>query len=94
VAEKNNKMVLISVELPTSVRKELSIASVAQYLGVQPSELDAEFGVVSVDPQRQLYAIMIAENRMKGVLVRLGPKAKGPFSDPEIGPFRPVEEGT
>lgn len=94
MAEKNKKMVLMSVELPASVREELSVASVAQYLGVQPSELDAEFRVVSIDPQRHLYAIMVSENRAEGVLVKLGPKAKGPFSDPEIAPFGPFEEGT
>ena len=93
MSDDDRNMVLMTVEMPSAGVNDLSAASVANFLGVQPGELDAEFGVVAVDPQRNLFAVMISEDRVKGVSTRLGRRAQGPFANPEIAPFGPIEDG-
>lgn len=58
-----------------------------EQLGLSAGELDEDFGVVNVDPEENLYAIMVDESaaqRLTDV-----PSVQGPFSNPRIEPFGP-----
>lgn len=61
-----------------------SLADAAQQLGVETADIDASYGVVPVDPDNGLYAVMTRADR-------LGQPSqdeyRGPFSDPKIEPF-------
>lgn len=64
-----------------------SLKSVTQDLGLGESDIDANFGVVAVDPDADLYAILVDE----GVAGKLGhaKTVEGPFANPKIEPFGP-----
>jgi hypothetical protein len=64
-----------------------SLATAAGELGVAERELDADFGVVEIDPDRHRYAVMIEERAAARVGRR--PGIEGPFANPPIEPFGP-----
>lgn len=67
-----------------------TIEEAARQLGLPPADIDREFGVVPIDPARGLYSV-----RALSVLTPGGAGAKesyqGPFSNPRIKPFGPVQ---
>jgi hypothetical protein len=65
-------------------RGRASFADAAAELGVAESELDAEFGIVELDPDMGVYAVMVDERTAEAVKGR--PGVEGPFADPPIGP--------
>jgi hypothetical protein len=76
--------VMMTVKLdPEAATPELA----AQRLGVPREKLDAEFGVVNIDPQRHLYAVLLDEDVAAGVSATEG--VAGPYSNPPIEPFGP-----
>jgi len=66
------------------------IGRAAEVLGVSQKSLDADFGVVSVDPEQGLYAVKVEADA-----VPAHPPAdaaapyRGPFSNPRIEAFGP-----
>ena len=77
--------VLMTVELPGGA----SLDAAAARLGVAPEDLDAEYGVVPIDPEHHLYSVMAEERAIAGTGAR--PGTEGPFSNPRIEPFGPPE---
>jgi hypothetical protein len=67
--------------------KDATLAHVRRELDLDPSEIDADFGVVSIDPDQDLYTILVDER----AVTKLGAKAdvQGPFANPRIEPFGP-----
>lgn len=61
-----------------------TLEQVAEKFGFDKNDLDEDFGVVEIDPQDDLYSIMVEESA-------IGQKdtenIKGPFSNPRIEPF-------
>jgi len=73
---------LLTVELPGAADLEAA----AQRLAVPVAKLDAQFGVVPVDPDNHLYSVMVEDDAAPGASARSG--VSGPYSNPRIEPFR------
>ena len=74
--------VLMTVTLDQS---KASIAAAAKSLGVPVESIDAEFGLVPIDPDRGLYSVKIPSAAVPGGTS--GTEFRGPFSNPRIAPF-------
>ncbi|MDC7787938.1 hypothetical protein PQJ75_24545 [Rhodoplanes sp. TEM] len=69
-----------------------TLAEAATQLGLGPADLDAGFGVVPVDPERNLFAVGVRADRVPPAAPgQAGEVYRGPFSNPEIAPFGPVQ---
>jgi hypothetical protein len=64
-----------------------TVDEVAKRLGLGPEEIDAEFGVVPIDPDNHLYSVLVDEQASARVAGQ--PGVEGPFSNPRIEPFGP-----
>ena len=82
------------MELMTMVapRGAPSLAEAARHFGVAVEDMDATFGVVPVDPERGLYAVRVRAGKLPAQLGGAATDYRGPFSDPKIAPFGPVQE--
>lgn len=61
---------------------EPTLAQVKERLGLSDEQIDPDFGVVVIDPDEHLYAILVdAEAAITDEAV------KGPYSNPQIGPL-------
>ena len=85
--------VMIQLSLPGG---EPTLAEAAAVLGLNPDELDPDFGVIATDPEQGLYTIRVQSNvvaRARAALEARGVGgAEGIFSDPRIAPFGPPNE--
>lgn len=66
-----------------------SLADAARELGIPERDLDADFGVVEIDPDARRYAVLVDER--SAATVRRRPGVEGPFADPPIEPSDPPE---
>jgi hypothetical protein len=69
-----------------------SLAEAAKRLHVELSDMDASFGVVPVDPDHGLYAVQVRAGRAQKQSEAAD--FHGPWSNPAIAPFGPVQDGT
>lgn len=68
-----------------------SLDDVRRSLEIAPGEIDDDFGVISVSPAENLYAVLVdpaAAGRVQGA-----EGVEGAFSNPKIEPFGPPESG-
>jgi hypothetical protein len=70
-----------------------SLSDAAEQLGVPLADLNSTFGVVPIDPDRELYAVevdagVVPENKPAG-----DGDYRGPFANPPIAPFGPPKKG-
>jgi|GEM_PF-1048937 len=79
----DDEMALVTV---TGEDASLSLEGAAEQLGVEPADLDGEFGVVPIDPRRNLYAVQVRADRLPPDFASSEP-FRGPFASPEIAPF-------
>ncbi|HYT76763.1 MAG TPA: hypothetical protein VEL79_18555 [Vicinamibacterales bacterium] len=75
-------MALMSV---SGTDKPPTLEAAAVQLGVTPADLDTDYGIVLVDPRRQLYAVRVRIDRLPAASER--EEYQGPFEDPAIGPL-------
>lgn len=61
-----------------------TLEQIANRFGFDKKDLDEDFGVVEIDPQDNLYSILVEEN---AVVPKEEGDIKGPFSNPRIEPF-------
>lgn len=66
-----------------------SLDALMERYGLDPDDLDGEFGVVEIDPDDQLYAIRVDRDAAEKLSDEFGGSddVEGPFSDPPIAPF-------
>ena len=62
-----------------------TLEEAARLLKIDAKHLDAQFGVVLIDPQRHLYTVLVDA----GVVSASTGGERGPFSNPGIAHFRP-----
>jgi len=82
---------LMTVTLPQGAP---SLAAAAERLGVAPQDLDTTFGVVPIDPDKGVYAVQVRSDRLPKNLRQSGEGFQGPWSNPRIAPFGPVQDDT
>ncbi|MCJ2129290.1 hypothetical protein [Methylobacterium sp. E-045] len=80
----DSRMVTMTVAIPGT---KPGIAQAAKALGVKAGAIDRSFGVIAVDPRRNLYAVQVRASAIAS-LPSDGP-FQGPFSNPKIAPFGP-----
>jgi len=69
-----------------------TIEQVAARYGFDPTEIDAKFGVIEIDPEEHLYTILVdreAAERVRGERGPEGAEREGPFANPPVQPFGP-----
>jgi hypothetical protein len=83
---------LMTVRVPHGVP---TLAEAAKQLGVPTENMDTIFGVVPVDPKGGVYAVQVRVPAEKLKQQPEGPATdyRGPWSNPGIAPFGPVQEG-
>lgn len=64
-----------------------SVEDVIRKLDLSDGQIDRDFGVVNVDPKRQLYAVMVEAAAAERLSRR--PDVAGPYANPTIEPFGP-----
>ncbi|MDN3021883.1 hypothetical protein [Streptomyces sp. S.PB5] len=82
--------VLITVTLPSGATLE----DARRRLGLADDEVDTAYGLVPVDPAHGTYALLVTEEagaRIQGTPETEG-SYRGPFANPRIEPFGPVQE--
>jgi hypothetical protein len=67
--------------------REVSVDAVRRRLGLEPGELDEQFGVVSIDPEQSLYSILVDERAAPKLEGSEG--VQGPYANPPIDTFGP-----
>lgn len=60
-----------------------TLAEAAAQLGLEIDAFDPDFGVVTIDPDRNLYSVRVDASKMRDEF----DPGKGPFSDPKIDHF-------
>lgn len=67
-----------------------TLDTAATQLGVGIADIDAEFGVVPLDSTSSLFSVRVRADRLPGTFGTKEPY-RGPFSDPSIVPFGPIQ---
>ena len=78
------KMALMTI---VAGRQPPSLDQAAASLGVSTADLNADFGVVPIDPQEGLYAVEVRADRLPQQQPDRTTPYRGPFSTPRIEPF-------
>jgi hypothetical protein len=69
-----------------------SIAQAASELGISVADIDHKFGIVPINPAEGLYAVQVKESSVDAGRADRG-NYRGPYSNPRIAPFGPVQSG-
>jgi len=67
--------------------KDATVDAVMRKLGLRRGELDEEFGVVAIDPDANLFTILVEEGAVDKLRGQQG--VRGPYANPKIEPFGP-----
>jgi hypothetical protein len=70
--------------------KQASLAQVRESLRIGSEEIDDDFGVIAVQPEKNLYAVLVEQDTADRVQGTEG--VEGPFSNPKIEPFGPPQK--
>ncbi len=70
----------------------MTLELAATQLGIATSDIDGDYGIVSLDTQNRLFAVKVRAGSLPPSPVG-GGDYRGPFVDPRIEPAGPVEGG-
>lgn len=76
--------VMVTVKLDPA---HASLDNARGRLGLNRGALDDDFGLIAVDPDEDLYAVLVEENGVEDM--RRDEGISGPCSNPKIEPFGP-----
>ena len=68
-----------------------TLVEIQKMFGLTDKDVDVSFGVVEVDPQAQVYTILVEESGAAKVRSNNEVKVEGPFSNPRIDTFGPPQ---
>jgi len=74
---------------------EPTVDQIIEKYGIEPDEIDDDFGVIEIDPDENLYTLLIEQTAAERVRNNLGEDEtdfEGPFSNARIEPFGLMEE--
>jgi hypothetical protein len=73
-----------------------SLAQAASELGVSVADIDDKFGIVPINPAEGLYAVQVKETSIDARAAAGADRSnyRGPYSNPQIAPFGPVQSAT
>jgi len=71
--------------------KAPTVQSVKERYGLTDDEIDPQFGVVAVDPDAELYTVLVEDQAAPKLGSQADWSVKGPYSNPRIEPFGPPE---
>jgi hypothetical protein len=80
--DRSSESVMVTVKLDPEAA---SAAVAARTLGLRPEDLDQDFGVVAIDPNEHLYAVLVG--RDAAARAQAAGAADGVFSNPKVEPF-------
>ena len=80
-------MELISVDINSTKDSDFSIEKMASYLDIEINDIDEEFGVICIDPEKRRYALMVNSDVVKTIKNKRRCQISGPFSNPKIEVF-------
>jgi len=71
-----------------------SIEEICERYGFKADEIDKEFGIIEIDPEANLYTILVEYKAAQRVMKEYGDdqSIEGPFTNPPIAPFGPPKE--
>jgi hypothetical protein len=78
--------VMMTVHWPDG---EPTVQDVMNKHGLSADEIDAEYGVVDIDPERHEYVVLVNREAAPKLGAAPGEEYRGPFSNPKIEPFGP-----
>jgi hypothetical protein len=78
--------VMVTVKLDP---QRASLADARELLGVDPDAFDQDFGVISVSPDEDLYAVLVEHDAVADM--KPDERVSGPYSNPPIEPFGPPQ---
>ncbi|WP_067686157.1 hypothetical protein [Nocardia jejuensis] len=81
-------MPLLTIRLPDGA----TLTAALRRLGLVLGDVDAEYGLVQLDPAQGLYALRVSEAAAARLAVEDGPGV-GVFADPRIEPAEPDQPG-
>jgi hypothetical protein len=81
--------ILLTVKLPP---EKASLPAAIRELELDRDEIDANFGVVRLSPDDDLYAVMVDEAVAGRLSGRKDIEVKGPYANPRIEPFGPPKK--
>ena len=87
MGEYQDRFVLVQVILPLEAGPSPTVASVAGTLDLSLEEIDQNFGVALINPERRQFAMRLTPVGLSRARDVLGDAIDGPFEDPPIGPF-------
>lgn len=83
--------VMVTVRLPANVAQDATPTSVATFLGINTSDLNEAFGVVPIDKSKGVFSLMMSPARLDNISEETKGFIEGPFANPKIAPFGPLE---
>ena len=88
-SEQSSGRVMVTIQLVDGAAPTLD--EVVDRYGLDPDDIDAEFGVVEIDPDARLYTILVNPDVAARIQPGDGWETEGPYSNPRIEPFGPPE---
>lgn len=76
-----NKRVLMNIQSPDEAP---TLDAVKRRYGLADDEIDAEFGVIAIDPEKHMYSVLVNEEAAGKVEPGTDWKTDGPYSNPRI----------